>query len=149
MSIGKIRHKRKGNLSFLVLSVLVILLMHLPPTCWAGTIKGRVVTRKSVPRRVAQRYPGKHPQTTGQLEPIPAVVMILGPIKNFVLSPPDKPPQIVQKDLKFTPSLLVVPVDTVVSFPNLDLEFHNVFSYSKTKRFDLGRYHKGESKCLN
>ena len=149
MSIGKNRRKRKGNLSFLLLSALVILLMHLPRTCWAGTIKGKVLTRKDVPRRVAQRYPGKHPQTAGQLEPIPAVAMILGPIKGLLPLRPDEPPEIVQKDLKFTPSLLVVPVDTVVSFPNLDLEFHNVFSYSKTKRFDLGRYHKGESKYVH
>jgi phosphatidate phosphatase APP1 len=28
----------------------------------------------------------------------------------------------------------------------MDLVFHNVFSYSKTKKFDLGRYGKGESK---
>lgn len=148
MSTGKIRHKRKENLSFLLLSALGILLVHLPPTGWAGTIKGKVLTRKDVPRRVAQRYPGKHPQTTGQLEPIPAVAVILGPIKGFLPPRPDKPPEIVQKDLKFTPSLLVIPVDTTVAFPNMDLEFHNVFSYSKTKRFDLGRYHKGESKSV-
>ena len=30
--------------------------------------------------------------------------------------------------------------------PNDDMIFHNVFSYSKAKRFDLGRYPKGESK---
>jgi hypothetical protein len=149
VSIGKSRYKRKGNLSFLLLSALVILLMHLPWTCWAGTIKGKVLTRKDVPRRVAQRYPGKHPQTTGQLEPIPAVAVVLGPVKGFLPQRPDKPPEIVQKDLKFTPSLLVIPVDTTVAFPNMDLEFHNVFSYSKTKRFDLGRYHKGESKSVH
>jgi hypothetical protein len=43
----------------------------------------------------------------------------------------------------------VIPVDTEVAFPNMDLEFHNVFSYSKTRRFDLGRYHKGESKSVH
>lgn len=29
---------------------------------------------------------------------------------------------------------------TTVSFPNRDDDYHNVFSYSKAKRFDLGRY---------
>lgn len=149
MNIDKTRYKGKGNLSFLWLSALVILLMQLSPICRAGTIKGKVLTRKDAPRRVAQHYLGKHPQITGELEPIPAVVMVLGPIKGFLPPHPDKPPEFVQKDLKFTPSLLVVPVDTVVSFPNMDMEFHNVFSYSKTKRFDLGRYHKGESKSVH
>ena len=35
-----------------------------------------------------------------------------------------------------------------VSFPNGDPLFHNVFSYSRAKRFDLGRYPKGESKTV-
>lgn len=114
----------------------------------AGTVKGKVVTKKDVPRRTARRYPGKHSQKPGKLEPIPAVVMITGPIKGFPPPKPPKNPEIVQKDFAFKPSLLVVPVDTVVSFPNRDMEFHNVFSYSKTKRFDLGRYHQGESKSV-
>jgi hypothetical protein len=40
----------------------------------------------------------------------------------------------------------VVGVGTTVSFPNADPFFHNVFSYSSAKRFDLGRYPRGESK---
>jgi hypothetical protein len=32
----------------------------------------------------------------------------------------------------------------VVEFPNQDDIYHNVFSYSKAKRFDLGRYLKDE-----
>ena len=85
---------------------------------------------------------------TGDLEPIPAVVMIMGPVEGFPPPLQTKPARIIQKDLKFHPSLLVIPVDTKVDFPNEDFEFHNVFSYSKTKRFDLGRYHKGESKSV-
>lgn len=48
----------------------------------------------------------------------------------------------------FEPSVLAVPVGTTVEFPNLDPFFHNVFSYSKTKKFDLGRYPKGESQSV-
>lgn len=46
----------------------------------------------------------------------------------------------------FVPHVLAVPVGTVVDFPNEDRTYHNVFSLSKTKRFDLGRYAKGRSK---
>ena len=43
---------------------------------------------------------------------------------------------------------LAVPVGATVEFPNLDPFFHNVFSYSKTKRFDLGRYPAGNSESV-
>ena len=55
-------------------------------------------------------------------------------------------PTMTQSDTAFVPSLLVVAVGSEVSFPNADPFFHNVFSYSSTERFDLGRYTKGESK---
>ena len=52
--------------------------------------------------------------------------------------------QIVQKDLAFLPSLLPVQVGTRVEFPSLDDVYHNIFSYSPAKRFDLGRYRPEE-----
>src|SRR5207302_4107828 len=52
--------------------------------------------------------------------------------------------QIAQKDLAFLPSLLPVQVGTRVEFPNLDDTYHNIFSYSPAKRFDLGRYRPEE-----
>ncbi len=48
--------------------------------------------------------------------------------------------EIIQKDFTFDPALLAVPVGTRIFFPNKDLEYHNVFSYSPPARFDLGRY---------
>ena len=35
-----------------------------------------------------------------------------------------------------------------VDFPNSDRIYHNVFSYSKARRFDLGRYPQGRSKSV-
>src|ERR1700747_1088213 len=52
--------------------------------------------------------------------------------------------QVVQKDLTFVPALLPVPAGTKVEFPNLDDTYHNIFSYSPVKRFDLGRYRADE-----
>ena len=52
--------------------------------------------------------------------------------------------QIVQKDLTFTPLLLPVRAGTRVEFPNEDEVYHNIFSYSPAKRFDLGRYRSDE-----
>jgi len=53
--------------------------------------------------------------------------------------------QVAQKDLVFVPALLPVQVGTKVEFPNLEKDtYHNIFSYSPAKRFDLGRYRPDE-----
>jgi hypothetical protein len=57
-------------------------------------------------------------------------------------------PAIAQQDTAFSPSVVVIPVGAKVAFPNKDPFFHNVFSYSSTERFDLGRYPQGESKTV-
>jgi plastocyanin len=54
--------------------------------------------------------------------------------------------QVEQLDRRFTPDLVVVPVGSAVSFPNMDPIFHNIYSLSKPKTFDLGSYDKGESR---
>ena len=52
--------------------------------------------------------------------------------------------QMIQKDLTFSPSLLPIRLGTKVEFPNEDEAYHNIFSYSAPKRFDLGRYRADE-----
>jgi plastocyanin len=52
--------------------------------------------------------------------------------------------EVAQKELTFIPALLPVQVGTKVEFPNLDEYYHNIFSYSPAKRFDLGRYRPDE-----
>src|SRR5476651_2732821 len=52
--------------------------------------------------------------------------------------------QMAQKNLAFVTPLLPVQVGTKVEFPNHDDAFHNIFSFSPTKRFDLGRYRPEE-----
>ena len=54
--------------------------------------------------------------------------------------------QIVQHNKMFEPNFLVVPVGSVVDFPNLDPWFHNVFSLYRGKKFDLGLYEAGSHK---
>jgi plastocyanin len=53
-----------------------------------------------------------------------------------------------QKGRAFSPHTLVIPAGSEVSFPNLDPIFHNVFSLSRTKAFDLGNYAEGESRSV-
>jgi plastocyanin len=98
------------------------------------------------PRTAVSRYPSPGGPLQRTIDPIPTVVFIEGPVAGAPAWARPSAAVIAQRDLRFSPSLLVVPRSTPVSFPNEDSEFHNVFSYSKAKRFDLGRYPKGESK---
>jgi hypothetical protein len=51
-----------------------------------------------------------------------------------------------QREKSFVPHVLAVPVGSVVTFPNNDPIFHNVFSLSRPMPFDLGLYRAGDSK---
>lgn len=53
-----------------------------------------------------------------------------------------------QLQRRFDPDVAVVPVGSAVSFSNSDPIFHNVFSLSKLKSFDLGNYPKGQSRSV-
>ncbi len=61
---------------------------------------------------------------------------------------PAKIPSLDQRNLQFHPQVLPVMVGTKVEFPNRDNLFHNVFSYSQAKEFDLGRYPKDDSRSV-
>jgi plastocyanin len=53
-----------------------------------------------------------------------------------------------QRNETFVPHVLAIVAGTAVDFPNSDHTYHNVFSLSKTKSFDLGRYAVGRSKTI-
>jgi plastocyanin len=61
---------------------------------------------------------------------------------------PTKKPVLDQRNLQFHPQVLPILVGTTVDFPNRDNLFHNVFSYSSPKEFDLGRYPKDDSRSV-
>lgn len=109
-----------------------------------ASIEGTVTLPKpTATTKPNPRYAGQ----TGALaapEPPTAIVVLEGaPL------PADAPPatnvvQVVQRGMQFGPGLLAVRKGTRVEFPNADDFYHNVFSYSKAKRFDLGRFLKNE-----
>ncbi|NNE10130.1 MAG: hypothetical protein HKN20_16340 [Gemmatimonadetes bacterium] len=61
---------------------------------------------------------------------------------------PPASPKLTQRGMEFEPSVLVILAGQEVGFPNEDPYYHNVFSYSPAKRFDLGRYARGKSKSV-
>ena len=79
----------------------------------------------------------------GVLSPSPpvAVVYLEGSFPEAGVRPVA---QVIQEGLVFSPALLAVQAGTRVEFPNKDDTYHNVFSYSQPKRFDLGRFRGDE-----
>jgi plastocyanin len=75
-----------------------------------------------------------------------AVVYLESVPGNF--TPPQNRPRLNQRDMVFHPLVLPVVVGTTVDFPNADPLFHNVFSLSQAKEFDLGRYPQGEKRSV-
>lgn len=69
-------------------------------------------------------------------------------MKAQIFVPPSAHPVLDQKDLMFHPQVLPILAGTTVDFPNRDNLFHNVFSYSQPKEFDLGRYPTGMQKSV-
>jgi plastocyanin len=53
-----------------------------------------------------------------------------------------------QRDMKFVPRVLPVLVGTRVDFRNNDKTFHNVFSTSEAKKFDIGLRSPGETRSV-
>lgn len=53
-----------------------------------------------------------------------------------------------QRDKAFAPHVMAVPTGSTVAFPNYDGIYHNVFSLSKAKAFDLGMYKSGDSRAV-
>ena len=53
-----------------------------------------------------------------------------------------------QEGAQFSPHVLPIVAGTKVEWPNNDRIYHNVFSFSEPKNFDLGLYKSGESKAV-
>jgi plastocyanin len=108
----------------------------------SATVEGRVELPKSRSAPVqAKRYQIVTKGGVLSTQPPLAVVYLDGSFPQPA-SLPTK--QVTQKDLTFLPALLPIRVGTKVEFPNLDDTYHNIFSYSPAKRFDLGRYRPEE-----
>ncbi len=120
-------------------AILPLLPVALPAST---TVEGRVELPKSRSAPVqAKRYEIVTKGGVLSTQPPLAVIYLDGPFPQPA-SLPTK--QVTQKDLTFIPALLPVRVGTKVEFPSLDDTYHNIFSYSPAKRFDLGRYRPDE-----
>jgi len=111
-----------------IFSFAVLAAMTFPATVFAGKIKGTVNVK-------GLRTPA---DIVVYLTNAPAADLDLSKAK-FVMD---------QQNLAFIPSVLPIPVGSTVLFPNNDKVDHNVFSMSRTKKFNLGSYKPGESQTV-
>jgi plastocyanin len=121
-------------------TLLLFLLCRFAPA--DATIEGRVELPKSRTAPVmTKRYEIVSKGGVLGTNPPIAVVYLEG---NFPQEAMLVTKSVTQKELAFLPALLPIQVGTRVEFPNEDDTYHNIFSYSPAKRFDLGRYRPDE-----
>ena len=115
-----------------------------------ATIRGRVDFRQPPPDRERRPNPADlgmppvHDATDRRRS-----VVYLDPAPRAAFDSRDEPrARLDQQNETFVPHVLAIVAGTTVDFPNNDRTYHNVFSLSKTKSFDLGRYAQGRSKSV-
>jgi len=107
-----------------------------------ASVEGRVALPASHAAPVMnKRYEVVNKGGVLSTNPPVAVVYVEG---DFPAAPAPPTAQVAQKEMTFIPTLLAIRAGTRVEFPNLDDTYHNIFSYSPAKRFDLGRYRSDE-----
>lgn len=122
--------------------LLCVLVCFVPSILQAGILSGQVDLKTPKQRRGVIRYGGDASEV-GPPAPFLGVVYLTQ--DELKAGPPPKKPAVMsQRGLQFYPAVLPISAGTQVAFPNEDNTYHNVFSYSPEKRFDLGRYAKGE-----
>jgi plastocyanin len=115
-----------------------------------GTIRGRVEVRREPgggEGRPAVADLGHHGPHDTPDRRRSVVYLETAPQAAFEIPAPGRA-VLDQKNESFVPYVLAVTVGSTVEFPNSDRVYHNVFSLSKARRFDLGRYPRGQSRSL-
>lgn len=122
-------------------------LILLPALLWAAPARADIVIegKVTVPPARAPAVNLRYQQITGEVSPpdAPAAIVYLEGADAGGARP--EPATVSQKGYQFSPGLIAVEAGAQVTFANQDDDYHHVFSYSKTRSFDLGRYRKDES----
>jgi plastocyanin len=120
------------------------------PPAAGGSIHGRVEVRReavSSEGRPSVAALGHHAPRDAPDRRRSVVYLETAPQAAFETPAPGRA-RLDQRNETFVPFVLAVTVGSTVDFPNNDRIYHNVFSLSKTRRFDLGRYPRGESRSV-
>ena len=111
------------------------------------TIHAGPAARSAYPGSV-HSLPNAAPTARGLLSDAVISVDRIPASVDSAIALPASSPRLAQKNQSFVPHVLPVAAGTTVEFPNLDPIFHNVFSVSPVRRFDLGKYPRGHSRSV-
>ena len=137
--------------------VVVVAVLAAVSPAMAGTIRGVVELSAGPGAGAAAAAPNPYPGRANSLPRGRAetmggageTVIVLQKLPAGMAIPPPPAslkPMLEQKQQAFAPRVLAIQVGTSVDFPNRDPIYHNVFSVSPAKRFDLGKYAQGHSR---
>ena len=115
-----------------------------------GTIRGRVdVRRESAPppSRPSVSELGQ-PRASEPIDRRRSVVYLEAAPQGAFEEPERSRVVLDQRNQTFVPHVLAIMTGTTVDFLNSDSTYHNVFSLSKPKRFDLGRYPRSQVRSV-
>ena len=135
-------------------SLTLALLLTFAATSHAGELRGRVTMPPAPAVDVHFKpYAGRASSLPAPERPprglvTDAVIYVESPATEAPGSAPPGRPRLAQRGQAFEPRVVVVPVGGTVDFPNLDPIYHNVFSVSPARRFDLGKYPRGQSRTV-
>lgn len=115
------------------------------PARQGGTIRGRV-SLPNIPQGLARPNVAEPSSASHSIVSRRRVVVYLesAPRQAFGELPPGKA-RMDQRAEQFSPRVLAITAGTMVEFPNNDRTFHNVFSLSRVRTFDLGRFAPGRT----
>lgn len=136
-----------------MLHALVLVLSAVSPAV-AGSIRGDVrVPAAPPPDATFRPYAGRAsnlpaPMRAPRGRVTDAVLYVQALPEGATPPAPGPRPQLAQRGQAFDPRVVVVPVGDAVDFPNFDPIYHNVFSVSPPRRFDLGKYPRGQSRSV-
>jgi plastocyanin len=123
----------------------------------AADIQGTIVVQRKLTKRRVTAAMGSYDRTAAvnlksdsvedalAFERERVVIYLEG---DLPVQPSSITAEIVQQNRRFLPDTVWIPAGSTVSFPNLDPIFHNVFSLSKPKEFDLGNYPKDHTRVV-
>ena len=128
----------------------------------AERIEGTIVIRKKLTKRrvtaqvpMYQRGPAVELSADREVDPLAfersrVAVYLEGRFPPQAAAPAKKPAvaKMEQTNRRFSPETVVIQAGSKVSFPNDDPIFHNVFSLSGPKTFDLGNYPQGDTRMV-
>lgn len=136
--------------------LLLLLFAAIAPPLFADAIEGTIVVKRRLSKKkvtapasaysrgVAVELKREAVDDVLDLERSRVVVYLEGPVASRPMTA-----EIVQEGRHFNPDTVAISAGSTVTFPNHDPIFHNVFSLSKSKSFDLGNYAQNQTRTVH